>query len=208
MVCNQDVLARKRGLGDLPAFTVLRTTIGWIVANLACEAFALYKPGNYFRVRYEDLVHTPGQVIGDVLQQVSLQLPSSIEPSEAAANRHQLYGNAMRFKPLTLSGLKEDVSWKTAMPKGYRWFVSAFCWPFLRKYDLPAGQRDELGQPGDPSRVVPCNARALTSLTQIWTLSLSYLSANQATNRTAANAICANSMPVSASWSRKMPPSS
>jgi hypothetical protein len=125
----------KRGLGDSHAFTVLRTTMGWIVANLACEAFALYKPGNYFRVRYEDLVHTPSQMIGDVLHRVALRLPSSIEPSEAAANRHQLYGNAMRFKRLALSELKEDVSWRTAMPKGYRWFVSAVCWPFLRKYD-------------------------------------------------------------------------
>jgi hypothetical protein len=40
----------------------------------------------------------------------------------------------MRFKPLALADLKEDVAWKTAMPKPYRRLVASLCWPLLLRY--------------------------------------------------------------------------
>jgi hypothetical protein len=86
------------------------------------------------RVCYEDLVRAPEKVVGEILERVALASPVSLDNIAGNDNRHQLHGNAMRFKPLLPSELKEDVAWKTAMPKVYRRLVSVLCWPLLRRY--------------------------------------------------------------------------
>jgi Sulfotransferase domain len=115
-------------------FESLQVAIGWTASHLACEAFGWSHPKNYLRVRYEDLVHTPAEVIGGILRRVSLSSPPSLEPSDARDNRHQLYGNAMRFRPLSLAGLREDVAWKTLMPRSYRMLTRSLCWPLSLRY--------------------------------------------------------------------------
>ena len=86
-----------------PLIESLRVAIGWIAANLACETFGWRHPKNYLRVRYEDLTHTPSKVIGETLRKMTLSSPLSLEPNDARDNRHQLYGNAMRFRPLSVA---------------------------------------------------------------------------------------------------------
>jgi hypothetical protein len=41
----------------------------------------------------------------------------------------------MRFEALLPTDLKEDVAWRTAMPKGSRWLVGSLCWPFCLRYN-------------------------------------------------------------------------
>jgi hypothetical protein len=117
-----------------PKTGALRAAIGWIAANLACELFRWRQPENYVRVRYEDLIQTPAEVIEEILRRVSLASPISLKPNDAKDNRHQLYGNAMRFRPLSVPDLKEDVAWKTLMPRGYRLLIRSLCWPLYRRY--------------------------------------------------------------------------
>src|SRR5690348_6226702 len=75
----------------------LVTIAGWTVANLACEMFGFFHPDRYLRVRYEDLVRTPVKVLGRIFARVALDPPTTLEPTATRTNRHQLYGNAMRF---------------------------------------------------------------------------------------------------------------
>ena len=117
-----------------PTAKCLRTAVGWITANLACEAFGQLHPRNYVRIRYEDLINEPRKPIATILERVSLTAPADLSPSKAADNRHQLYGNAMRFRSLSLSDLKEDVAWKTAMPAVYRPLIKGLCWPLYWRY--------------------------------------------------------------------------
>ena len=117
-----------------PTASCLRTAVGWNAANLACEAFGRLHPRNYRRVLYEDLVRAPRKSIGTILQHVLLTIPPDLPGSEASDNRHQLYGNAMRFKSLALSDLKEDVAWKTAMPDVYRPLITGLCLPLYWRY--------------------------------------------------------------------------
>jgi hypothetical protein len=117
-----------------PTASCLRTAVGWVAANLACEAFGWLHPRNYLRVRYEDLIHAPRKTIATVLERVSLTAPPDFSAGEATDNRHQLYGNAMRFRSLSLSDLREDVAWKTAMPAMYRPLITGLCWPLYWRY--------------------------------------------------------------------------
>ena len=117
-----------------PPVRALRASIGWTVANVVCEMFGWRHRESYLRVRYEDLIQAPAKVIEEILHRVSITSAVTLEANHAGENRHQLYGNAMRFKPLSLSELKEDVAWKTAMPKGYRLLITCLCWPLDRRY--------------------------------------------------------------------------
>lgn len=114
----------------------LRAVVGWIVANLACEIFALRHPENYLRVRYEDLVHSPHVTITKIYEWISLAPygPLDILLRAGVDNRHQLYGNAMRFRAFSPSELKEDIAWRREMSGLYRTLVAALCWPFGRRY--------------------------------------------------------------------------
>jgi hypothetical protein len=117
-----------------PIITALRAAVGWTAANLACEIFRWRHPDRYLRVRYDDLVRTPHEVIGTILHRMGVTPPESRLLSESNGNRHQLHGNAMRFKSLSLSDVKKDVAWRTAMPKAYRFLVTILCWPLSLRY--------------------------------------------------------------------------
>ncbi len=88
---------------------------------------------------------SPGSVAGDraFLNRVSLKAPLSLDPAETRDNRHQLYGNAMRFKILSLAELKEDVAWKTEMPRTYWGLAAGLTWPLRRRYDYGRVVRPE-----------------------------------------------------------------
>jgi hypothetical protein len=116
----------------------LLTALGWTIANLACEMFGWFYPQRYLRLRYEDLVRAPLLAVGQVLTDVSIDAPATLAQHAASSNRHQLYGNAMRFQILSPADLKEDAAWKTAMPKGYRLLVEAFTWPLRWRYGYGA----------------------------------------------------------------------
>ena len=139
----------KSGRHYSPAVRSLRTVAGWTIANLACDLFGLVHRGRYLRVRYEDLVRSPLKVIGQILARVSLDPLATLELSETIRNRHQLYGNAMRFETVSPSDLKEDAAWKTAMPKTYRRLIGSLSWPLCLRYayslrvedgELPTGR--------------------------------------------------------------------
>jgi hypothetical protein len=111
----------------------LRTVIGWTAANLACQFFGLLHPKNYMRLRYEDLVLAPRPAVDGIFSRVSWQTHEPIEQAGTQDNRHQLYGNAVRFKPAALSNLEEDTAWKSAMPKAFR-RLAALSWPLAAQY--------------------------------------------------------------------------
>ena len=111
----------------------MQTAVGWTAANLVCELFGAVYPGSYLRIRYEDLVRSPGEIIDTILGRVGLQQRNTEEKPASTDNRHQLYGNAVRFRPASLARLKEDAAWKKRMPKTYRG-LTRLSWPLAAKY--------------------------------------------------------------------------
>jgi hypothetical protein len=111
----------------------LRTIFGWMFANLACEAFGLIHPKQYLRLRYEDVVGAPQRALAPVFGKVALE-PSSLASSGECDNRHQLHGNRMRFKLVSLADLKEDIAWTSKMPQAYRRLTIMLSWPLNARY--------------------------------------------------------------------------
>jgi hypothetical protein len=99
------------------------TTLGWSIANLACELFGRLYPGQYRRLRYEDLVRSPREVLGALFARKLPGLEWRGDDPGASDNRHQLYGNRMRGRPLKLDDVSEDRAWRTDMPLAYQRLV-------------------------------------------------------------------------------------
>jgi hypothetical protein len=101
-----------------------RVALAWSAANLACESFGLFHPKQYLRLRYEDLVAAPRETLERIFQRVLRSAKWHPETLGVTDNRHQLYGNRMRGKPLALEDVKQDRAWESEMPASYRGLVS------------------------------------------------------------------------------------
>jgi hypothetical protein len=108
-----------------------RVALAWSAANLACETFGRFYPTQYLRLRYEDFVAAPRETLEQIFQRVSPGAKWRSETLGVTDNRHQLYGNRMRGRPLALADVKEDRAWEAEMPAFYRSMVSPLT-AFLR----------------------------------------------------------------------------
>ena len=127
---------RRRKAGGRELGRCLRTIFGWMFANLACEAFGLMHPKRYLRLRYEDVIGAPQDVLAPVFGKVALS-PSSLESLAKYDNRHQLHGNRMRFKLMSVTDLKQDLAWKSKMSRPFRWLILVLSWPLIARYAYP-----------------------------------------------------------------------
>jgi hypothetical protein len=110
------------------------TVLGWSIANLSCELFGLMYPNQYVHLRYEDLVHAPIAEIRDLLAKVLPGVSWRFGESGESNNRHQLYGNAVRYRPPTIESVREDLKWKTEMPRQYFRVVWCLSLPLRLRY--------------------------------------------------------------------------
>ena len=138
-VCWSTIKKLRRGM---PSVRCLRTAIGWTLANLSCEIFGWLSPDQYLRVSYEDLTQDTENVLRRIFDRLSLRASTNLDGSSGTAdNRHQLYGNRTRRKPLAPYALKQDIAWKIAMPRRYRLLAGGLCWPLGFKYGYMANPK-------------------------------------------------------------------
>jgi hypothetical protein len=126
--------AGRRGARPLMALRCAAAAAGWSIANLACELFGLLHPQRYLRLRYEDLARSPAAAMQDLFARLVPEVEWSGAGIGARGNRHQLYGNRMRRRTLSLDGIKEDAAWNSEMPRAYRALVGLLTFPLRRRY--------------------------------------------------------------------------
>jgi hypothetical protein len=126
--------AERRGETRSGPLQCIFTTLGWWTANLACELFGLIYPRQYVRLSYEEMVRAPCDAMSTVLEMVLPGGGYDFESLGMGGNRHQLYGNRMRSRRLSLNVIKEDQAWRTDMPASYRHLVEALSWPLQERY--------------------------------------------------------------------------
>jgi hypothetical protein len=107
---------------------------GWLFANLVSEIFRWRYPSQYVRVRYEDIVRSPQTVLESLFQRLSPGGVVDLDHPGERDNRHQLYANRARRTSLSLSDVREDEEWKTALPSNWRRVVTLLDGPLARRY--------------------------------------------------------------------------
>lgn len=115
---------------------VWRAVLGWIAANLRCEAVARQLPGaNSIRMRYEDFVVDPARElarIGDLVGADMEQVIDGIASGSEMAIGHTIAGNRMRLAGSVR--LNPDVEWIDKMSPRDRWTCWLLAGPMLRRY--------------------------------------------------------------------------
>jgi hypothetical protein len=110
------------------------TALGWWFANLACELFNLMFPDQSHRLRYEDMARAPQEVLTTLSGRLFTEDKWCIDAIGTSDNRHQLHGNRMRARTLSLTDVKEDTAWRKGMPATYRQLAAALSVGLRRRY--------------------------------------------------------------------------
>ena len=126
--------AGRQGTRPLMGLRCSAAAIGWTASNFACELFGHAYPAQYLRLRYEDLVRAPSETLRAVFAELLPGVEWRPEEIGEGTNRHQLYGNRMRSRSLSLAEIKEDTAWRSDMPRAYRLLVASLTWSLSRRY--------------------------------------------------------------------------
>jgi hypothetical protein len=126
--------AGRQGTRPLAALRSSVAALGWSIANAACEIFGRRYPDRYLRLRYEDLALDPAGVMRDLFRKLLPDATWDPQAIGAGTNRHQLYGNRLRGRGLSLADIKEDAAWLDDMPGASRALVLALTAPLRGRY--------------------------------------------------------------------------
>lgn len=142
-VCWSSVTGKRRRRGRrLPDiqnsprryFRHMRSVLGWWAANLPCELFAWRHPKHYVLVRYEDLVDAPERTLARIFAKLQLGEAPKLGGTNDRGNRHQLFGNRVRFLTTSRDDIRPDTRWKTEMKPIDRGLISVLSWPLRSRY--------------------------------------------------------------------------
>jgi len=124
-------------IGYMDRHSPHRSALEWIYRNQLTE-MACDRVDGYIRVRYEELIADPLEVIGRVAHFIGLSEPdlrfiNGVEVQFSKEN-HALVGNPMRFQKGAVK-LKVDNAWQHELKKTDKAIVTALTWPMLHRYD-------------------------------------------------------------------------
>ncbi len=114
----------------------IRSSLLWILWNLAAEALWKRLRERYLRLRYEDFASQPQQAIRhilDFLGEDASHLPFVSDCGVLLKVNHTVVGNPNRFNVGRVE-LHPDQEWKTKMRKRDGFMVRAVTWPLLSRY--------------------------------------------------------------------------
>jgi hypothetical protein len=119
----------------MPRYPFLKTTIAWNVFNVVIELLGRRGVPS-FRVRYEDLVARPGEIVAGAARFLGLDPAGTPFIRGNAADftpNHTASGNPVRFATGAVA-LRLDREWEGAAPAVQRAIVTALTFPLLRRY--------------------------------------------------------------------------
>lgn len=138
--------ARSGGAGFFPTYSPSRTAVRWDAQN---AAFGLLdaRGAAVRRVRYEEFVADPRQVLGDVAAFAGAPVDAAglafaTDTSVELSARHTVSGNPVRFQNGVLP-LRRDEAWRSKLPARHRRAVSVLASPLLLRYGYPVTTRAE-----------------------------------------------------------------
>jgi hypothetical protein len=127
--------------GDLPRSSAVKTAVRWMFINFLVQFSLKLLSSTYTRVLYEDLAASPD----DVARKISHVTSNPAGSNERAGRRvqhadeHHLVGSNPGVRR-RLGGdlrLALDEEWRTRLPRGRQWLVTAVCGGLMAAYGYP-----------------------------------------------------------------------
>ena len=119
----------------------LRTTLHWPLANIGAHLFQLANGREkYIRIRYEDLVTRPSDVLtrlGCFLELDFQEQIQSLQEGDPIPLSHQVAGNRLRSKEKLV--LRQDQEWEQRLSSRHRFLFWLLNWPLALVYGYRMG---------------------------------------------------------------------
>jgi hypothetical protein len=124
--------------GGMQRMSVLKSSSLWLAWNASAPVL-FREPTRYSRVRYEDLVARPREVVDQILEFAGHRgdgTPFVGERTVALERSHTVAGNPNRLESGPVE-LREDQAWTAAMGRAQQALVTAVTTPLLGRFDYP-----------------------------------------------------------------------
>jgi hypothetical protein len=136
-------VARPEASGaPMPVYHPIKAAALWDLENVVIEQLSRRHP--YLRVRYEDFVEAPKDVLLAAAQLAGVDESSVLDILDGdtlhVTASHTVAGNPMRFTSGDIA-IRPDHSWESEMPTRRRRFVSALTAPLQHHYGYRTGLR-------------------------------------------------------------------
>jgi hypothetical protein len=113
----------------MPASGPVPSTFNWLNKNWLIDSTVAPRLPT-LRIRYEDLVTAPGDVLRQISDHIGQDLPDDLA-DRPWSPQHTVSGNPARFSDLPIVA---DTTWEQAMPRRDRLLAAALSWPLRRRY--------------------------------------------------------------------------
>jgi hypothetical protein len=134
--------------GYMPRRPAIRTAVRWMSCNICVQLSLRRLSSAYSRVRYEDLAAYPDDIAHKISRATSNPARSNgwADHRIQYANEHHLVGSnpGVRRQLGRDLRLTLDDEWRTRLPRGQRWLVTAVCGGLMAAYDYPLRVRNHL----------------------------------------------------------------
>jgi hypothetical protein len=118
---------------DMDRYTATRTSVAWMLINVATALQRLVERGRYARVSYESFVDDPRSTLERILaflDESSREVPVDERGEVRLSPSHTAAGNPMRFTSGSTT-IRADDEWRTVMHPTSRRLVTALTLPVL-----------------------------------------------------------------------------
>jgi hypothetical protein len=125
-----------RETGYMERYGLIKSSIEWVVFNLALEMIRL-RGIKYVRIRYEDMLRAPAETLHAVSGMLGLSLDSIVATVQHGkiqlGTHHTAAGNTNRFEQGTIA-VQVDTEWESSMAPASKYLVTTLTAPLLLRY--------------------------------------------------------------------------
>ena len=140
--------------GDMPRKAPAMTAVDWVAQNIWVQLGLGRLSSTYVRVRYEELVTRPEQVLREIGRATGLAVAAPAATAGARAEpgdrgeHHLVAGNPGVRRSAGNLRLRPDEDWRTQLPRAQQRLVTAICSGLMAAYGYPLRTAARVRRPG------------------------------------------------------------
>lgn len=130
------VRRRARGVGHVHKTSVMKSALMWNLRNVSQEVLTRASTEPYLRLRYEDLIEQPIQMVEAIktlIDEPGIGMPKVTNGEIVLKPNHSIAGSETRADSGVVK-LRVDAAWRTELASWSRAVITVVTFPFLRRY--------------------------------------------------------------------------
>jgi hypothetical protein len=138
---------------DMPRKAPAMTAVDWVLQNTMVQLGLRRLSSTYVRVRYEELVTRPEQILREISRATGLALapPATMTGHRAGLGDHHLVAGNPSVRQLAAGNLRlrPDEDWRSQLPRAQQRLITVICGGLMAAYGYPLRTAARVERPGD-----------------------------------------------------------